>query len=190
MQEQLLSDAVRSLARIFHNRQVKHALIGGLAVGVRGRPRATKDADFLLQVPALAFPGLLEELIADGFEMDLLPTIRRWTTDRLIVFHRGPARIDWMQTVLPLYDSVLKTAMPSPWLDQSLYVASAEGLILTKLVAFRLQDQADIAALLISNRDTIDLDWIRAEWNSYVQSEPERTRWLEQAIVQYVPRQN
>lgn len=43
-------------------------------------------------------------------------------------------------------------------------VATAEGLILTKLVAFRPQDQADIETLLIANRDEIDRAVIREEW--------------------------
>ncbi len=50
-----LVEVVQRLAVVFARRQVRYALIGGLAVGLRSRPRATKDADFILNVPVLAF---------------------------------------------------------------------------------------------------------------------------------------
>jgi hypothetical protein len=35
---------------------------------------------------------------------------------------------------------------------------------LTKLLAYRAQDQADIENLVAIHRDTLDLAWIRSEW--------------------------
>jgi len=70
----------------------------------------------------------------------------------------------------------------------SIRVATAEGLILTKMVAFRLQDQLDIETLLTANRDTIDTDIIHAEWSPFAASEPQRTAWLEEAIARRVER--
>jgi hypothetical protein len=67
-------------------------------------------------------------------------------------------------------------------------VATAEGLILTKMVAFRAQDQIDIETLLTANRDTIDTDLSRAEWSPFATAEPERTAWLEEAIARRVER--
>ncbi|HET6574880.1 MAG TPA: hypothetical protein VFG68_14840 [Fimbriiglobus sp.] len=190
MVETELNDAVRQLAMAFDRRRVRHALIGGLAVGVRSRPRATKDADFILHVPALAFPGLLEDLVADGFEIDVMDVVRRWSVEKFTVFYRGTVRVDWMQPILPLYAHVLDTAEPTPWLDTSLRVATAEGLILTKLVAFRAQDQADIVALLAANRDDIDLDLIRREWAPFAATEADRTKWLDDAIARILPLRN
>ena len=187
MTEAELLDGVYRLAVVFERRRVRHALIGGLAVGLRGQPRATKDADFILQVPALALPGLLEDLAADGFELDVVDTIRRWSADRFIAFYRGPVRVDWMQPVLPLYARVLDTATARPWLGGSLRVATAEGLILTKLLAFRPRDQMDIETLLTANRDDLDLSVVRDEWAAFAATEPERTGWFEAAVVRLVP---
>jgi hypothetical protein len=82
---------------------------------------------------------------------------------------------------------VLDTAEAKPWLDAELRVATPEGLILTKLVAFRPQDQADIVTLLAANRDDIDVGLIRREWAPYAATEAERTRWLEEAVARLVP---
>jgi hypothetical protein len=187
MNELELADAVRRLGVVFERRHIRHALIGGLAFGLRARPRSTKDADFILNVPALAFPGLLEELVTEGFEIDVLEIVRRWSSDRMVVFYRGKVRIDWLQPVLPLYAHVLASAELQPWLDTKLSVATAEGLILTKMVAFRPQDQADIVALLAANRDEIDVALIRSEWAPYAATEADRTTWLEAAIARIVP---
>jgi hypothetical protein len=187
MNESELVDAVRRMGVVFERRRIRHALIGGLAVGLRSRPRSTKDADFILNVPALSFPGLLEELVTEGFEIDVLEVVRRWSADRMVVFYRGQVRIDWLQPVLPLYAHVLDSAETQPWLDAKLSVATAEGLILTKMVAFRLQDQADIVTLLAANRDEINVALIRNEWAPYAATEPDRTTWLEAAIARIVP---
>jgi hypothetical protein len=67
-------------------------------------------------------------------------------------------------------------------------VATAEGLILTKMVAFRPLDQSDIETLLTSIRDTIDVTLIREEWSPFASMEAERTAWLEAAIEKWVVR--
>jgi hypothetical protein len=93
-----------------------------------------------------------------------------------------------MQPVVPLFAHVLDTAESKSWLDTQVRVATAEGLVLTKLVAFREQDQADIVALLEANRDTFDIDLTRREWQPYAASEVDRTAWLETAIARIVPK--
>ena len=82
---------------------------------------ATKDADFIVQVPVVAFPGLLEELASEGFEIDLMDMIRRWSVERFLALGYGRVRIDWMQPVLPLYARVLDTAEEKPWIESGIY---------------------------------------------------------------------
>ncbi len=70
----LLSDelvrAVDALAEAFAARSVRHALIGGLATSMRGRPRFTQDVDFLIDVTQVALPGLLDDLAGRGFAIE------------------------------------------------------------------------------------------------------------------------
>ena len=104
-------------------------------------------------------------------------------------FPFGRVRIDWLKPVLPLYSRTLAEAEPLEWTGGHMVrVATAEGLILTKMVAFRPQDQIDIETLLTANRDTIDVDLIREEWSLFAASEPERTAWLEAVIARRVVR--
>ena len=50
-------DAMRIASAELRRAGIRHALIGGLAVGAHGHPRATKDVDFLVGDEAFQFHG-------------------------------------------------------------------------------------------------------------------------------------
>ena len=121
-----------------------------------------------------------------------MPDENRILADDLIQqstqFRFGPVRIDWLKPMLPLYSNALVGASELTWTEgRTVRVASAEGLILTKMVAFRLQDQVDIVTLLAANRDEIDTAMIRNEWAPYAPTEVERSAWLEGQMARIVP---
>lgn len=181
--------AVELLADAFAARSIRHALIGGLATSMRSRPRLTQDVDFLLDVPQLELPALLDDLVERGFSLDPAVVIKEYFREYLTSFSFGTVRIDWIKPVLPFYARALAEAQTLAWNEgHSLRVATTEGLILTKMVAFRPLDQVDIETLLTANRDTIDTNLIREEWSPFAASEAERTAWLEAAIARRVVR--
>jgi hypothetical protein len=91
--------------------------------------------------------------------------------------------------VLPLYSRTFADAAPLEWTEgHTARVATAEGLILTKMVAFRSQDQMDINTLLTANRDEIDVNLIREEWAPFSVTDLNRASWLESAIARPVVR--
>ena len=156
---------------------------------MRGRPRFTQDVDVLLDVPQLALPGLLEDLARRGFDFDSATVIQEYAREHLTALRYGSVRIDWLKPVLPLYARALTEASALPWTEgHQLRVAKPEGLILTKMVSFRPQDQADIETLLIANRDEIEAELIRREWSAVAEGEEARTAWLEDALARLVPR--
>jgi len=176
--------AVEILGEVFENRGVRYALLGGLATILRGRPRFTQDVDVLLEVPQLALPGLLDELVDRGFSLDRETVIRQFVEQHMTAFRYGVVRIDWLKPVLPLYSHALAAATKLPWGEKhALRVLTPEGLIVTKLVAFRPQDQEDIRTLLAANADEIDADLIRHEWAAVAEGEEQRTTWLEAELA-------
>jgi Nucleotidyl transferase AbiEii toxin, Type IV TA system len=181
--------AVESLSEAFDARSIRYALIGGLAFILRGRPRFTQDVDFLLEVPQIILPALLDDLVERGFGLDPTTVIKQFVREHVASFPFGGVRIDWLKPVLPLYSRALAAAAPLEWTEgHTVRVVTAEGLILTKMVAFRPQDQMDIDTLLTANRDAIDVDLIRAEWAPFAATEVDRTSWLESAIARRVVR--
>ena len=181
--------AVQALAEAFDARSVRYALIGGLAFMLRGRPRYTRDVDFLVDVPQIALPALLDDLVERGFSLDRTAVIQQYVREYATSFPYGRVRIGRLKPVLPLYSRTLAEAEPLEWTGGHIVpVATAEGLILTRLISFRPQDQVDIETLLTASRDTIDIDHIRREWSDFAASEPDRTAWLEATIARRVVR--
>ena len=83
----VLTDAIDTSERL-RSLRIPHALVEGLAVGLHGHPRATKDVDFVVGSAAFAsikpLLSFREELggIARWGVIDLLarsPTTRRWS---------------------------------------------------------------------------------------------------------------
>ena len=180
--------AVELLADAFKAKSIHYALVGGLALGFRGNPRFTQDVDLVLSVPQLALPGLLDALAKEGFQFDTAAVIRQYVQEHMTVLHYGQLQIDWIKPMLPFYQRAIRDATPRLWTEgHPVQVATTECLIVTKLVSFRLQDQADIESLLSVNRNTINLEVIRAEWAAVVDADDERSVWLEKAITRLVP---
>ena len=182
-----LFHALQEGAGVLERLGMRYALIGGLATVYHSRPRFTQDVDFLLEIPQLQLPGLLQELQARGFSFDLETTVQEWVRDHLAVIHYHGVRVDWLKAVIPLYRDVLAGAHPEPWLGGTIRIASPEGLILTKLIACRGQDIVDIENLLAANRGALDLDFIRREWQTVGAAKDARMQQFDELVRRFYP---
>lgn len=180
--ERDLHEGLALVAETLARAKVPYAVIGGLAAGFRSQPRFTKDMDFLLQVPQLQLPGVLDSLRERGFEFDTTTTIREWTQHHMTALSYHGIRVDWLKPVIPLYQHVIDRATEEVWLNHPIRVASAEGLILIKLLAFRTQDQLDIENLVAVHRPTLDIAWIHTEWQTVAGLDDRRMIWLMELV--------
>ncbi len=111
---------------------IPHALVGGLAVGLNGHARATKDVDYLvgpeafeMTTPVLVYRDELKDRVVMGV-IDLLavPDDYPALANELAIGEIG-----------------------------EVHVISVEGLILMKLAANRTQDRDDVEHLLAAGAD-------------------------------------
>ncbi len=159
-----LTESMLAVAAVFERHGVEYALIGGLSIAIHGNGRATEDADFLLHVPAIQLPRLLEAMVESGCTLDVMQSVRDWTDGGMLaVTGPGGVHIDCLKAVIPVFHRILERARPEPFGEQTVRVADAEGLLLLKLIAFRPLDQEDICGILAANVDRLDLDWVRQE---------------------------
>ncbi|MBI2807840.1 MAG: nucleotidyltransferase [Planctomycetes bacterium] len=154
---QALADALDVLVQVLNEKQTAYAVIGGIAASIRGQIRPTRDIDLLIQVPQLSLPGVLDSLVARGFILDVAQTIQIWNTEHLVNFSRDSIRIDWLKPLLPAFERILDRARWEQIGDRPIRVADAEGLLLLKLIAFRVRDQEDIKGILAANAGKLDL---------------------------------
>lgn len=176
---------VREMVAAFEALKVANALVGGVATAYRSRPRSTRDIDFIVQVPQLTLPRLLDDLERRGFEFDLHTVIRQYVQEHMTVLSYRGIRIDWLKPLIAIYQHVIDRAKSEEWLGTHVRVASPEGLILMKLLAFRDQDQIDITNLLAANRGQLDLDFIRQEWATVGEPDDPRMLRFDEMVANY-----
>lgn len=143
-----LTDIVARVQSALAGTPARYALIGALAVGARGYVRATADVDLLLEIPQIHAPRLLQRLIDAGFELDLEEALRRISQRHPLRVQRANVVVDFIPVLLPFFHEVLQGATIEDFAGIPLPIARTEDLIVLKLLAYRLQDQADIAGLL------------------------------------------
>ena len=124
----VIEDAIE-IGELLARLAIPHALVGGLAVGLNGFPRATKDVDYL--VGAEAFAATSPFLV---YRPELKDRVRMGVVDLLAV----PDALPCLSAQLAVVDI------------GEVHVIAAEALVLMKLFANRPQDRADVARLIAS----------------------------------------
>lgn len=162
---------LRHMWRVLEPLNVPVALMGGLALATWKYVRATKDVDLLLHVDQGDPTRLMETLQASGVRMKRSPQPTRLGELELIqAVYEPPETFLEIQVDLMLANSeyhrrALDRRLPLrlPGLDIEIAVLTCEDLILHKLLAERLLDQADSVALLQANRGSLDYAYL-ADW--------------------------
>ena len=149
------------------------AVMGGIALSTWKHVRATRDVDLLLGAREDDLPRLLAALRAAGIRAKRSETLARLGDLNLLQLVYSPEetfldfQIDLLLANSEYHRQALDRRVPTriPDLDIEVSVLTCEDLILHKLVAERLIDLADAAALLRVNRDSLDfvylLRWAR-----------------------------
>jgi len=158
-----LADSASELAR----RQIRFALVGGLAVSVRGEPRFTADVALAIAVPDdAALESLVRELRACGYEVRAL--VEHETRGRLATVRLRSMRgvvVDLIAASGGIELEVVEAAAVVRIGEVGeVPVASAEDLLAMKVLAVtprRDQDRIDARSLLLVNPE-LDLDRVRA----------------------------
>ena len=180
-----LQDALRKVVEVLESHHVAYALMGGLALAQHAVIRATQDVDFLLSIPQIRLPAVLDDLQSAGLSFDLHETIREWQQHHVTQMEFRGIRIDWVAAVLPAFRDVLDTAVVRRMAGLRVRVASAEGLILLKLIAFREQDKVDVRALLGASEGKLDLRFVRDRMVQIFETDDPQLAWLDSAAEGY-----
>ena len=113
---------------------IRHALVGGLAVGAYARPRATLDVDFLVGNDAFVqHPGGIVTHRPD------------------VPVQVGGIAIDLLSE--PGESGSVQHALSNSTISAGVPVAPVESLVLLKLRSPRIQDSADVVAIIKSGAD-------------------------------------
>jgi hypothetical protein len=144
------------------------AVMGGIALATWEHLRATKDVDLLVGVGHNELEPVLQVLAAARVRPKHEPPVLALGELRLVqLLYEPPGAFLELQIDLLLAESeyhrtAIARRLPArlPGLDLQVDVLTCEDLILHKLLAGRILDRADAAALLRANRPTLNFGYL------------------------------
>jgi hypothetical protein len=144
------------------------ALVGGLALSFWRHTRATQDVDVLVGAAGMSTERLTGALMQAGFRPRQTPAIRSLGSFRVLQLEYEPP-----ETFVSVHADLLiadteyqrasldrRVAVKLPETGAEVFVLPCEDMILHKLLAGRMIDLADAAALLRVNRDALDESYL------------------------------
>lgn len=127
---------------------VKYALLGGYAVGVYAKPRATQDMDLLLSGAGDNLERVARALAAFGAPGHVVEAARTMAATEIVYLGSPPLRIDLLRTADGVdTEQALHRAFIVEVGELRIPVLSLDDLIANKKAAGRVQDIADAVAL-------------------------------------------
>lgn len=135
-ERELLVDCLRRLNRT----GMTYYLTGSMASNYWGIPRTTHDLDFVVQLPASAVPRIVQEFSGDFYiEESAVRAAYRPPHQFNAVDTRSALKVDfWLPKPEPFDREMLKRRVPATLFGESAWVATAEDVILHKLIWNRI----------------------------------------------------
>ena len=158
------------------------AVMGGIALAAWKYIRATQDVDLLLGIEQHDPNQLLQTLRAAGIRAKRDPPVTTLGQLEMIQLVYEPPetyvdlQIDLFLAKSRYHDEALRRRVPMQLenLDVEIAVLACEDLILHKLLAGRIIDRADAAALLRANRAALDIGYL-LRWVGHLELKTEFT---------------
>ncbi len=153
---QQIEETLQRLIEMLDQQDLDFALIGGLAASIRGRVRVTEDIDVIVDCDVARAVEMLDSLDPKVFR-PFLPDpelVLRQCFLLPISDSQTQVRIDLAVGESGFEKIVVQRASPVP--EHSIPVATAEDLLLMKLMAGRHQDIQDVDGIVAISRDSID----------------------------------
>ena len=160
-QDPTLFNTLKAFLNGLPSPQPPYCLIEGLAQGVWGTIRATQDIDFLMALNDENRGSTIAALASCGFELD-----SRWAESNPMLqgivtrFRHGPYPVDMWEPRDAHEQESLGRRRLIPLDMFSVWVASAEDMILLKLKASRDQDFVDVVQIISQQEKALQLDYL------------------------------
>ncbi|HTV42482.1 MAG TPA: hypothetical protein VMF08_18085 [Candidatus Sulfotelmatobacter sp.] len=178
-EQELLADCLRRLNRS----GITYYLTGSMASNFWGIPRTTHDLDFVIQLPMAAVTRIVQEFSGDYYiqESDVraayLPPHQFNAIDT-----RSALKVDfWLPKPEPFDREMLRRRVPITLLAEPAWIATAEDVILHKLIWNRISPSerqlADAAGILAVQASALDIPYLK-QWAAQLELSGELEKLL------------
>lgn len=138
----------RDLLAEFVRSDVRFVLIGGYAVGLHGKPRATKDMDLLISAAGTNLQSAARALDRFGAPPEVIRGVAKLQPEEVVYLGVAPVRIDILREADGVEtEAVIDGADLVDVGGLTIPVMGLADLILNKQASGRPQDLADVALL-------------------------------------------
>ena len=154
---------LKILSRILEKLGCRWYVFGAQAVNVYARPRMSVDVDVTVEIDRADVSSFIKEMAGEGFEVPVSDPDSFIQKTRVIPFadETGGMVLDVVLAGPGLEKIFLNRAKKLELGGIEVPVISPEDLIVTKILAGRTKDLEDVEAILQSQLNALDLDWIR-----------------------------
>ena len=159
----MIEKLIKKIAQKLDSKSVDYMIIGGQAVLLYGSPRLTRDIDITLCADTDKFQIIKKICTESGLR--ILPENPE---DFAVETKVLPAedvesniRIDFIFSFTPYETEAFKRTKEVFMDGYPVKFASCEDVIIHKMVAARAIDEEDVRTLLVKNRKSLDVDYIR-----------------------------
>jgi hypothetical protein len=161
--EQLLQVTLADAIDFLAGEKVSYALIGGLAASLRGEPRVTADVDLVIGTDVDGALHLLQVLEGSPFA-PLFAGVEEVVSQAFILplLHRTTAvKVDLAIGLSGFEQQLLRRATLVDLAGQAIRLATAEDLLVMKLLAGRPRDLQDATGIVMVQGDSLDWEYCR-----------------------------
>ncbi len=170
----MIEKLIQKIAQSLDYEHIPYMIIGGQAVLLYGSPRLTRDIDITLGVDTDKF--LLIERICRELGLKVLPeNPEEFAKDTKVLPANGPEsiiRVDFIFSFTPYETQAMIRTQNVLMNGYPVKFASCEDVIIHKMIAARAIDLEDVKNILIKNKNSIDLEYLK-QWLSEFDRIPE-----------------
>lgn len=160
-------DILEKLFAILKAFNISYVLIGGYAAAVWGSVRATKDVDFLADVPYLMIDKVVEALEKQGFSVEYrsgdIGDPVRGVIELEFQIEEDKESVELIQGIKNMPGDIFSRSEKIGMLGIEIPVASPEDLIVLKLLAGGPVDKQDARTIYKIMRDKLDMQYLEKE---------------------------
>lgn len=165
MKDNPLFQHLKELCSFLDNAGIEYMLVGGLAVGIWGEPRATVDIDFLVSFKVNDF-AVLSNKINDSdkfiFTHAKPMTFAKISLLRATLKSNIDVFVDFMFADDAFQKEALRRRQTINIADLTVNIPTPEDLILLKLISGREQDILDAKKVFRLQRDHLDMQYMQS----------------------------
>jgi predicted nucleotidyltransferase len=146
---------IESLNRLLEKHNYQGVIIGGVAVGLLGKPRFTADVDAVFLLSIIDVPKFLESAKSENIEprVNNIQEFAKKNRVLPLIHTATDTEIDISMGIMPFEVELIERASEKSFSALSVRLPTPEDLIIMKAVAHRPKDLEDIRTIVDKNPD-------------------------------------